>query len=41
MEYKIFGCKVNKYYLNKRLNYFSDNKKTDIFPLFEKEDNKE
>lgn len=29
MEYKIFGCKVNKYYLNKRLNYFSSNKKTD------------
>ncbi len=26
MEYKIFGCKVNKYYLNKRLNYFSNNK---------------
>lgn len=24
MDYKIFGCKVNKYYLNKRLNYFSD-----------------
>ncbi|HKL43943.1 MAG TPA: MiaB/RimO family radical SAM methylthiotransferase [Candidatus Absconditabacterales bacterium] len=23
MDYKIFGCKVNKYYLNKRLNYFS------------------
>ena len=27
MEYKIFGCKVNKYYLNKRFNYFSSNKK--------------
>lgn len=26
MDYKIFGCKVNKYYLNKRLNYFSNNK---------------
>lgn len=25
MEYKIFWCKVNKYYLNKRLNYFSNN----------------
>ena len=24
MDYKIFGCKVNKYYLNKRLNYFSN-----------------
>ncbi len=23
MDYKIFWCKVNKYYLNKRLNYFS------------------
>lgn len=23
MDYKIFGCKVNKYYLNKWLNYFS------------------
>lgn len=26
MDYKIFGCKVNKYYLNKRLNHFSQNK---------------
>lgn len=25
VEYKIFWCKVNKYYLNKRLNYFSNN----------------
>ena len=24
MDYKIFGCKVNKYYLNKWLNYFSN-----------------
>ncbi len=24
MDYKIFWCKVNKYYLNKWLNYFSD-----------------
>ena len=23
MDYKIFWCRVNKYYLNKRLNYFS------------------
>lgn len=22
MEYKVFGCKVNKFYLNKRLDYF-------------------
>lgn len=28
MKYKIFGCKVNKYYLNKRLNYFSSTQKT-------------
>jgi tRNA A37 methylthiotransferase MiaB len=27
LEYKIFGCKVNKYYLNKRLNYFSKKEK--------------
>ena len=26
MQYKIFGCKVNKYYLNKRINYLKDNK---------------
>ena len=25
MPYKIFGCKVNKYFLNQRLNYFSKN----------------
>ncbi len=31
MEYKIFGCKVNKYYLNKRLNYFSSNKNNNNF----------
>ena len=24
LDYKIFGCKVNKYYLNKWLNYFSN-----------------
>lgn len=24
VDYKIFGCKVNKYYLNKWLNYFSN-----------------
>ncbi len=24
MDYKIFGCKVNKYYLNKRLNHLQD-----------------
>jgi tRNA A37 methylthiotransferase MiaB len=22
MPYKIFGCKVNKYYINQRLNYY-------------------
>lgn len=27
MEYKVFGCKVNKYYLNKWLDYFSREKK--------------
>jgi MiaB/RimO family radical SAM methylthiotransferase len=27
MKYKIFWCKVNKYYLNKRLNYFSSKQK--------------
>jgi len=26
VDYKIFWCKVNKYYLNKRLNYFSKKK---------------
>ena len=25
MPYKIFGCKVNKYFLNQRLDYFSQN----------------
>jgi threonylcarbamoyladenosine tRNA methylthiotransferase MtaB len=25
MPYKIFGCKVNKYFLNQRLDYFSEN----------------
>ena len=25
MPYKIFGCKVNKYFLNERLDYFSNN----------------
>jgi len=25
VDYKIFWCKVNKYYLNKRLNHFSQN----------------
>lgn len=25
MEHKLFGCKVNKYYLNQRLDYFSNN----------------
>ena len=25
MPYKIFGCKVNKYFLNQRLDYFSKN----------------
>lgn len=28
MEYKIFGCKVNKFYLNKWLDYFSHDKKS-------------
>lgn len=26
MEYKVFGCKVNKFYLNRRLSYFSQHK---------------
>ena len=26
MEYKVFGCKVNKYYLNQWINYFHENK---------------
>jgi tRNA A37 methylthiotransferase MiaB len=25
MPYKIFGCKVNKYFLNQRLDYFHQN----------------
>jgi tRNA A37 methylthiotransferase MiaB len=25
MPYKIFGCKVNKYFLNQRLDYFYKN----------------
>ena len=27
MEYSLFGCKVNKYYLNQWLNYFDISKK--------------
>jgi tRNA A37 methylthiotransferase MiaB len=23
MPYKIFGCKVNKFYINQRLNYYT------------------
>ncbi|MCF7835216.1 MiaB/RimO family radical SAM methylthiotransferase [Candidatus Gracilibacteria bacterium] len=29
MQYKIFGCKVNKFYINKRLGYFSQNNLSD------------
>jgi tRNA A37 methylthiotransferase MiaB len=25
MPYKIFGCKVNKYFLNQRLDFFNQN----------------
>ncbi|NOZ44194.1 MAG: hypothetical protein GXP45_03515 [bacterium] len=30
MQYKHFGCKVNKYYLNQRLNYLPKQKNTII-----------
>ncbi len=30
MQYKLFGCKVNKYYLNQRLNYLPDDKNSII-----------
>ncbi|MDR2541426.1 MAG: hypothetical protein LBD11_06840 [Candidatus Peribacteria bacterium] len=28
MPYKIFGCKVNKFYINKRLTYYEDKQDT-------------
>ena len=33
MKYKIFGCKVNKYYLNQRLGFFEQSTKNtdDLF----------
>jgi tRNA A37 methylthiotransferase MiaB len=31
VEYKIFGCKVNKYYLNKRLDFLAPKEKEDDY----------
>jgi tRNA A37 methylthiotransferase MiaB len=33
MQYDIFGCKVNKYYLNQRLGYFADKEDTELMYL--------